>query len=84
MGGDREGWNDESFGWGPRTGKLPPPPCSCSVHSAEGLEAGSHVAMGLSFPYRYFKSNHWFHISEYYVRWVSGEGGRGGGGKGRT
>lgn len=47
-------------------------PCRCTPESVEGLEARREVVIGLSFPYKYFNSNHWFHISEYYVRWVVG------------
>ncbi|CAM9576709.1 unnamed protein product, partial [Choristocarpus tenellus] len=42
-------------------------PCPCTVESLEAMDSGTEVAMSLSFPYRYFDSNHWFHISEYYV-----------------
>lgn len=47
-----------------------PLPCQCTPESLAGLKGRSEVVIGLSFPYKYFNSNHWFHISEYYVRCV--------------
>lgn len=55
--------------WSQPTVAAPPLPCVCSPESAAGLESRREVVIGLSYPYHYFNSNHWFHISEYYVRW---------------
>ncbi|CAM9729084.1 unnamed protein product [Ascophyllum nodosum] len=42
-------------------------PCHCTSESVEGVMANRQVVMLLTSPYRYFNSNHWFHIGEYYV-----------------
>ncbi|CAN0567972.1 unnamed protein product, partial [Ectocarpus sp. 12 AP-2014] len=70
----RPGYVQETYSGGPNPRVHPglvtraePLPCQCTPESLAGLKGRSEVVIGLSFPYKYFNSNHWFHISEYYV-----------------
>lgn len=56
---------------GQQPAQAEPTPCRCTPESVAGLDARQEVVIGLSFPYKYFNSNHWFHISEYYVRYAA-------------